>query len=348
MTATATTRVVPPVGQGIRSAALEASVAGAANVLRGAREVVLLAHVQPDADALGSALALGIALHRRGVRVTVSFGATSGADERVPESLRSLDEYGLLVPAAEVPAAPEVLVACDTADIGRLGSLAGLLDTAGTSILVDHHASNPGFGTVRVLDPAAEATVMLVRRVLAALGEPLDAVIGRCLYAGLATDTVGFRTAGPGAHRLAAELVEAGVEVEPLIRRIVDTHPFSWLQALAGLLADARLEPDAAGGRGLVHTSVPAAVVAAFGQEEVESVVGHLRTAAEADVAAVFKQVGPQRWALSLRGKGSVDLSAVAVALGGGGHHDAAGAVGDGDLAEVRAALRAALTAVTG
>ncbi|MCW0213387.1 MAG: DHHA1 domain-containing protein [Pseudonocardia sp.] len=332
-------------GEPLRTATLEAAVEDAGAVLREAREVVLLAHVQPDADALGSALALGTALHRRGVRVRVSFGTTSGGDDRVPQSLRSLDEYGLLVPAAELPVAPEVLVACDTADIGRLGSAAGLLDTAGTTILVDHHASNPGFGTIRVLDPGAEATVMLVRRILDVLGEPLDDVVGRCLYAGLATDTVGFRTAGPEAHRLAAELVEAGVEVEPLIRRIVDTHPFSWLHALAGVLAGASLEPDAAGGRGLVHACVPAAVVSAFGQEEIESVVGHLRTAAEADVAAVFKQVGPHRWALSLRGKGTVDLSAVAVALGGGGHRNASGAVRDGELGDLRAALRAALDA---
>ena len=92
----------------------------AADVLADAAEVTLLAHVQPDADALGSALALGIALQRRGAAVRVSF-ATPDA---MPETLRMLDVHGLVVPPAAVPAAPEVLVACDAAEPARLGPLA--------------------------------------------------------------------------------------------------------------------------------------------------------------------------------------------------------------------------------
>lgn len=318
---------------------LDLRVARAAEVLGRARDVTLLAHVVPDADALGSALALGIVLARRGATVRVSFAAPAAA----PESLLPLDALGLLVPATEVPAAPELLVMCDTAAVTRLGSLADRLPAAATSLLVDHHASNPGFGDVQVLDPGAEATVVLVHRILTAMAAPVDEAVARCLYAGLVTDTVGFRTAGPAAHRMAAELLEAGVDVESLLRPITDTHPFPWFAELARVLAAAQLDPTAAGGRGLVSVQVPAELISRFRSEEIDGIIDHIRTTAEAEVAAVLKQVGPARWAVSLRSKGSVDVAAVATAWGGGGHPKAAGFTRDGDADEILDELRSAL-----
>ena len=314
-------------------------IAGAVSVLAGAADVTVLAHVQPDADALGSALALGIALHRRGARVRVAFAAPA----EMPETLRPLDVLGLVVPPATVPDAPEVLVACDAAEPMRLGSLADRLATSGTSVMIDHHASNPGYGDLRVLDPTAEATAVLVHRILEGLGAPLDTDVARCLYAGLVTDTRCFRTAGAGAHRMAAELVAAGVDPEALVRPIMDTHPFGWLAALGGALQRCVLEPEAVGGRGLVHTTLPAEDVARFRIEEIDSVVDVLRTTAEAEVALVLKQVGERRWSCSLRSTGGVDVAAAAARLGGGGHRAAAGFTRAGSAAHVLAMVRSAL-----
>ncbi|GAY09414.1 bifunctional oligoribonuclease/PAP phosphatase NrnA [Pseudonocardia sp. N23] len=317
-----------------------AAVAAAAELLATARDVTLVAHVQPDADSLGSALALGIVAARRGATVRVSFASPA----QPPESLRPLDALGLLVAPEAVPAAPELLVMCDTAAPERLGSLADRLVTARSSLLIDHHASNPGFGDVRILDPSAEATVVLVHRLLAEMGAPVDRPVATCLYAGLVTDTVGFRTAGPAAHRMAAELLEAGVDVEAVLRPISDDHPFTWFDDLAGILHAATLDVTAAGGHGLVSAVVPAAVMGRHRVEEVDGVVDLLRTASEADVAAVLKQVGPRRWSVSMRSR-TVDVATAAVTLGGGGHPRAAGVTLDGDPDEVLARLRAALTA---
>ena len=318
---------------------LDAPVAAAAALLARARDVTLLAHVNPDADSLGSALALGIALRRRGAAVRVSFATP----EQVPETLLPLDVLGLVVAPDQVPAAPELLVACDVAEPSRLGSLVDRLGNAGSSVMIDHHVSNPGFGDVQVLDPQAEATVVLVHRVLVAMGEPLDADIARCLYAGLVTDTRGFRTAGEAAHRMAADLLAAGVDAEAVVRRLMDTHPYEWLATLGQVLQNVVLEPAAAGGLGLVHASVSVEDTARFRVEEVDSIVDVLRTTAEAEVAAVLKQVGPGRWSTSLRSKGRVDVAAAAGLLGGGGHRAAAGFTRDGTRAEVLAALRDAL-----
>lgn len=311
----------------------------AAALLVEAQDVTLLAHVQPDADSLGSALALGIALHRRGVTVRVSF-ATPDA---VPDALRPLDVHGLVVPPSAVPERPELLVACDAAEPARLGDLAGRLDTARVTVMLDHHVSNPGFGDVQLLDPGAEATVVLAHRLLVAMGAPLDVEVARCLYAGLYMDTGGFRRAGAGALRLAADLVAAGVDGHAVVRPIMDSHPFGWLAALGRILGEAVLEPEGAGGRGLVHGAVLAPDMARFRQEEVDGVIDVLATTSEAEVAVVLKQVGEQRWSSSMRSVGVVDVAAVAGRLGGGGHRLAAGFTRDGSLEEIRAQVRAAL-----
>ncbi len=208
------------------------AIAAAAALLSCADDVTLLAHVRPDADALGSALALGRALQRRGARVVVSFGAP----DTVPETLRPLDVHGLVVPPARVPAAPPVLVTRDVSEPARLGPLADRLGAAGATVVLDHHVSNPGFGDLRILDPCAEATAVLAHRLLRAMGEAPDRDMARCLYAGLVTDTRNFRDAGPGAHRLAAELIEAGADPHALVTPIMDTHPFPWFTVLADLL----------------------------------------------------------------------------------------------------------------
>ena len=318
---------------------LTADLRSAADLLRNATDVTLIAHVNPDADALGSALALGLALHKRGATVRVSFGPPG----EVPESLRGFDTQGLVVPADAVPANPKLLVALDAASAARLGWLEDRIAASGDVLVIDHHASNTRYGTHHVVDDTAEATAVLVLAVLDELGEPLDADIARCLYAGLVTDTSSFRRATPQTHHMAARLIEAGADPNRIGRELMDTHPFAWLPMLARVLGRAVLEQEAAAGRGFVHTSVTLGDVAEVRAEEVESVVDVLRTTVEAEVAMVLKEHEPGSWTGSLRAKSAVDVRAVAVALGGGGHRLAAGFSATGTAAEITERVRAAV-----
>jgi phosphoesterase RecJ-like protein len=315
---------------------LTADLRAAADLLRTATDVTLLGHVNPDADALGSALALGLALRKLRATVRVSFGPPA----EVPESLRGLDPGGLVVPASEVPAAPELLVALDTGSAARLGWLEDRIGTSGHVLVVDHHASNTRFGTHHVVDETAEATAVLVLALVDELGVPLDRDIARCLYAGLMTDTSSFRRATAATHRTAARLVEAGAEPTVIARELMDGHPFAWLPMLARVLSRAELEPEAAGGHGLVHTAVTLADMAGVRLEEVESVVDILRTTTEAEVALVIKELAPGEWSGSLRAKSAVDVRVVAVGMGGGGHRLAAGFTTTGTASDVVARVR--------
>src|SRR5699024_916491 len=144
-------------------------------------------------------------------------------------------------------------------------------------------------------------------------------------------------------HRLAARLVELGVDNAAVSRTLLDTHPFAWLPMLSRVLSSAQLLPDAVGGRGLVYVVVGNREWAGARFEEVESIVDIVRTTEQAEVAAVFKEVEPERWSVSMRAKSAVDLTAVASSFGGGGHKLAAGYSASGAAADVVAALVAAL-----
>lgn len=312
--------------------------AGAAALLRAARDVLVVGHVRPDADAAGSALALATAVRRSGVPAVVSFG---GPDP-LPGVVATLDPDGLVVPSADAPRAPDLLVCCDVSSPARTGDLAGRVDAARATLVIDHHTSFTGFGTHHLVNPAAPATVLLVRAVLAELGEPLDPVLARALFAGLYTDTGGFRWGGADALRLGAELVDAGAEPRGLMREVSGTRPFAWLAAQATVLAGARREPDAVGGAGLVWAAVDTATATRF-RDQTVGLVGQLLATAGDGVAAVLTETAPGEWSVSLRGTGTPDLSRVATALGGGGHPSAAGferpGTRDGLLALLRAGL---------
>ena len=305
--------------------------------------VVLSGHVQPDADALGSTLALAEGLRRRGARVLATFPDPF----TLPPSLGWLPGADGLVPSSSVPSSPDVFVSLDAASPGRLGELARLLDDAGTSLVVDHHVSNAGFGDVCLVDPGAPATVTIVAGLLDGLGVALDRRLATCLYAGLAADTGSFRFGNtrPDTHDLAARLLATGIDHSDISRRLFDTAPFGWLGLLSQVTGRAVLEPGV--GAGLVWTWSSTAEAAEYGLpgEQLEALVDVVRSTQEADVACVLKGQDDGSWSVSLRSRGTTDVARVAMALGGGGHTLAAGFSSSTDRESTIAAIRKALHA---
>ena len=314
--------------------------------IRRAATVDLICHINPDGDALGSALAAGLALRGLGYEVRVSFGDDP---QVVPESLAFLPGQELLVPASAVPDVPELVLCFDVASEGRLGLLRDKAFAAPALVVFDHHASNPGFGTHRLIDPSAPATAVLVDELLRRLGVPLDESLATCLYTGVATDTGSFRYAAttPATHELAGRLLATGIRHDLISRRLWDTSSFGYLKVLAGALGRAVLDPSAAGGRGLVWTWVPYEELALHGVtvEEIEGLIDVLRRPAEAEVALVLKQDPDGTLRGSCRSKGAVDVAEACTRLGGGGHVYAAGFTVRDDVEAVVARFCAALSA---
>ncbi len=313
--------------------------AGAAKLLSAATTIGVICHVHPDADTIGAALALGLVLNRIGKQVEVSFAAPN----TLPESLRSLPGCDLLVSPDAMSRDVDLIVTVDVPSFKRLGALGDLFGPGQEMLVIDHHASNDFFGTANFVDASADSTTMLVAEILDAWAKPVDADVAHCIYAGLTTDTGSFRWASARALRLAARLVDIGVDNAAISRTLIDSHPFVWLPLLSRVLGSAKLLPDVVGGRGLVYAVVDHQDWDSSRPEEVESIVDIVRTTQQAEVAAVFKEVGPQQWSVSMRAKTDVDLAAVASRFGGGGHRLAAGYSASGCIDDVVASLRGAL-----
>lgn len=321
-----------------RAAGGHVDARAAAELLAAASSVSIVCHVFPDADTIGAGLALALVLDEAGKSVEVSFAEP----DTLPDSLRSLPGGHLLVPPATMRRDADLVVTVDIPSVNRLGALRDLAVGDRDVLVIDHHASNQLFGTANLVDAGADSTTMLVAELLDAWDKPLGLDVAHCLYAGLTTDTGSFRWASARAHRLAARLVEAGVDNAAVSRTLMDTHPYAWLPMLSRVLGSAELVADAVGGRGFVYAIVGHDEWANARSEEVESIIDIVRTTAQAEVAAVLKEIEPQRWSASLRSK-SVDVSAVAATFGGGGHRLAAGFTATGSADDVVAALRTAL-----
>jgi phosphoesterase RecJ-like protein len=335
--------------------------------VEGAGEVALACHVSPDGDALGSMLGFGLALRARGRRVVASFGDRRFA---VPRLLRFLPGQDLLVEPGAYPAEPELMVTFDASTTDRLGLLAPNAGKAGELIVVDHHASNTGFGSLNLVDPRAASTTVLVEELIRRLGLTIggdtdrdtdrdterdidrdtERDIATCLYTGLVTDTGSFRYSSttPAVHAMAARLVSTGLRTDEIARELWDRGPFGYLKVLGAALERVTLEPAPEPVRGIVWTYVTRADRAAvrLPYEEVEGVIDVVRRADEAEVAVVLKEDDDGAWQVSTRSKGAVDVGRACAALGGGGHARAAGFTShlppDATLARLRPLLAGA------
>jgi phosphoesterase RecJ-like protein len=304
----------------------------AADVLAGAPELALACHVSPDGDALGSMTGLARAATAAGKRVVASFGSPFAVSAQY-----GFLDLSALVPPRDFPAAPEVMVVLDVAALDRLGELAGPASRAGTVVVLDHHATNPGFGRVTVVDPHAAATAELTYHLIRRLGWPLDGTTATALLVGLVSDTGRFQysSTAPEVLRVAARLVAAGARPEEIGQRLYEWRPFGYLQVSAAVLGRARLEGQ------FVWSVLYAAdsAAAGVGPEDLDLLIDDLRVAREAEVTALVKEVAGG-WKVSLRSRGRVDVGSIAVRHGGGGHHNAAGFNARGSLDAVVAAVR--------
>jgi len=311
----------------------------AVSVLAGAETIAVSCHVGPDGDALGSALAFAHAARKAGKQAVASFG---GPPE-VPETYRFLD-LEPLVPAAEFPAEPEVMVVFDLGVGYRLGELAKNASKAGTLIVVDHHPNpDEGFGHIQIIDTTAGAAAQLCAYLIRDLGWPRDETVARCLLTGIVTDTGRFQYSSTDGRimRLAADLLDAGVRPEMIGQEVYESVPFGYLAVASAVLGRAVLDEDL----GLIWSVVYREDLekAGIGPGDLDPLIDDLRIAREAGVAVLMKEINGG-FKASMRSRGGVDVGAIAAAEGGGGHHNAAGftTADDPDVAieRIRAKLR--------
>ncbi len=300
----------------------DASRAEVARALaRPGERLVVTAHHNPDGDAIGSMLGLARALRAAGQDVVLAHPDP----EPVPSDLAFLVADGERIEAT-LPddLADRVLVAVDCASEHRLWH-EPVHEGARVVVNVNHHQDNTRFGDLNLVEPGASSTAEVVAGVLEAAGWPLSAEVAVPLYAGLITDTgrFGYANTRPEAHRLAAALIEAGVNPADMSRRLYEEQPLERLLLAGRALERAR---PLAGGRAL-GSVLTRDDFAAVGGDDTEGIVELMRAVRGIRAAAFVRESGPDgAWRVSLRtADPAVNVSEIARQEGGGGHRAAAG-----------------------
>jgi bifunctional oligoribonuclease and PAP phosphatase NrnA len=285
-----------------------------------AERIGVVGHVRPDGDALGSMIAIALAARAAGKDAVASFSEPF----IVGEEFRFLDQ-SVLVPPSEFPTDLDLSIVCDTGALERVGSVGPAVAAADRVLVIDHHVTPVTIGDVRVIDPDAAATTQLVFELLQRLGWEITRPIAEALYAGLVTDTGRFQysSTSPAVHRMAAQLLAAGVEPAPIGQALYEETPFGYFAVVANALGRAQLDTDT----GLVWTVLRQSDIseAGIGWEAADPLIDLVRLPMEAGVACLLKEVQPGVLKGSLRSRGVVDVAAIAEAFGGGGHRNAAG-----------------------
>ena len=293
--------------------------------LRGAHKLLLTTHENPDGDALGSLLAMHWILEQLG-KDSLMF--MSPDEFPLPWEYRNWTFDGLVgEPPADV--AERTVVFLDCGNIDRMP--VDFLQREGVHILnIDHHHDNTRFGTVNLVMSEASSTAEIVWRLGKELGVEITPPIADAIYVGLVTDTgrFSYENTSPEAHRLAAELIEAGVQPHRVYRRLFEDLPFSRLQLLQRALAS--VERHDGGAMTIAHLTKGDFDETGALETDSEGIVDHMRSVEGTTVAVLVRELlngdrqGKRK--VSLRATdASVDVSQIARELGGGGHPQAAG-----------------------
>lgn len=281
-------------------------------------DIALVPHVSPDGDAYGSTVALALGLRKLGKRVFVASG-----EYPVARMYAFLPGLSLVYAAENAPFAPRYVLYMDTASPDRAGVdfSTGISGTA----LLDHHATNPGFGDVRVIDGNASSTGELVFRLLKEMGVEIDGDMAICLYTAISTDTGNFQFASttPEALEYSGELVRLGLDIADISAKLFRTRTLARTRLLGEALSAMRLVMDGRVAMTLVTREMMLRLQA--GHPDTESIVNFLNEIEGVEASAMLEERECET-KISLRSAGRVDVSNVAKQLGGGGHTLAAGA----------------------
>jgi phosphoesterase RecJ-like protein len=283
-----------------------------------ARHIGILSHVRPDGDALGSSLGLGLALRAAGKTVHVwNEDGLSKLYQFLPHSPE------VTPPPATLPEL-DLLISVDTSTADRLGKTFHSWNRP-IDLNLDHHVSNTGFAKVNVIRPDLPATAALIHELLHAAKFPLSAEIAANLFVGISTDTGSFRHRGtsPATFRIAAELAEAGADVTDLSRHCYQSISRARFDLFRQVLNQAEFLADNKLCVGRLNPELLA--VTGASSDDTEGLVERLLEVDSVEVSAFFETRGPDSLKVSLRSKGRINVSNLALSFGGGGHPGAAG-----------------------
>ncbi len=301
-------------------------------VIRSNSTFLVTSHEGPDGDAVGSSLALASFLRSIGKEVTVHY------QDPVPDLYSFLpgsDSVFKHIPDKHF----DVAFVLDIGERKRAGKEFCEFYRVTTTVNLDHHLSCDNFADYNLIDSQAAATGILVYRIASAFGYRFDPETALCIYVATIADTGSFRysNANREAFTVAGEMIECGVNAWDVAEKLYENQPRRRLELLAKCLPTLEVFKDGQAASVTVTCDMYAACGA--DAELTDGFVNYPRSIRGVEVAIFFRQLETRKFKVGFRSKGKVNVAAFSAALGGGGHHNAAGCTVDGTLDEVKATV---------
>ncbi|NTW99567.1 MAG: bifunctional oligoribonuclease/PAP phosphatase NrnA [Geobacteraceae bacterium] len=301
-------------------------------VIRSNSTFLLTTHEGPDGDAVGSSLALASFLRKIGKNVTVHY------QDPVPDLYSFLPGVDSVLP--HIPDQHfDVSFVLDIGERRRAGKEFCDFPRVTTTVNLDHHLSCDNFADYNLIDSQAASTGILVHRIITASGYRFDRETALCIYVATITDTGSFRysNANREAFTVAGEMIECGVNAWDVAEQLYENQPQRRLELLAKCLPTLDVFKDGQA----ASVTVTCDMYAACGgdAELTDGFVNYPRSIRGVEVAIFFRQLDEKKFKVGFRSKGKVNVAAFSAALGGGGHHNAAGCTLEGTLDDIKATV---------
>ncbi len=307
-------------------------------MLDAADTVLIVPHLNPDGDAIGSALAVYHAANNLGKRAKVV------CHDLPPKNLRFLPAYDAIEQPDGRVQNFDLAVIVDVSGVARVGSVRPLVDAARATVVIDHHELNEErFDAHEIIVPDYAACALLVYDLFQSCAIPITKEIGQCVLTGIVTDTGNFRFPNTDAASLktTADLIQMGCDLQLVTQEVFEKKPLAALKMLA--LALSRIQLFAEGAVVVSHLDHNDFSSTGALDEETESVVNEIGRVDTAKLFALFREPKPGKTRVSIRSRGTIDVSVICRKFGGGGHRNAAGCTFDSSVQEAVAKVVPAL-----
>lgn len=307
----------------------------AAEAIRSRQRFVIVSHVRPDGDAVGSQMAMAHALRDLGKDVRVV------SRDLAPPPLQVFPGVSDIEILDRVDEPGDAVIVMESGDLLRTG-VSGL--ERSFVINIDHHVGNSMFGAINWFDVSAAACGEMVFDLIRELGVPLSHDIAVHLYIAILTDTGSFHHSNitPRTFEICRECVAAGVNPAAVARSVYDSNSLGRIKLMGAVLN--RMQLASAGRLAIVSVDQDLVTACEGTYEDTEGLINLPLTVREIQAVVFFKEVGPLDWRVSMRSKGEVNINAVAKEFGGGGHKNASGCSASGTLEDLTALFTAKIT----
>lgn len=307
------------------------------DIINKGKRFIVVTHVNPDGDALGSLFGLALSLKEMGKEV-ITF-----TEEPIPEPYDFLPGAGDVVHSFKGVVAVDATFAVDCGQLNRLGDDFVAFKGRGTLVNIDHHRTNDNFGDINIVLPEASAAGEIVYDLVQAAGMRLTKGAATNMYIAIHTDTGSFHYSSTSAASLrkAADMVEAGVDPWEVSAKVYENYPLERFVLLGMVLNTLELFED--NKVAVLHVSLEMFEKSKAKKELSDGFVNYARSIKGVEAGVLFRETAPGEYKISMRSKKGVDVSAVAEVFDGGGHMNAAGAAMKGNFDKVKRRLLAEL-----